>query len=646
MASNVKNEKRLNRVWEQYEDAQAYLVKEGLTTAIPEYVEFYEGNQWPSPTKNTRTMPRPTFNMVEMIVDTKIANVIGQPIKLNFVAEGETMKSSKFTKFAQYQMKEMGMNELNDRAAQDGGIKGTYVYHFYYDEKYAGKRGNYEGGYRCEIIDPLNILFADPTQTDEQKQKWIILVYRADVASVKAMADKGIDKNLIGPDDSESVYYEEEQDGTELCTLLLRYFRKGNEVYFERAVKGTIVNKPRPLNSELITDKQINEFLGIKSNDKEDMGEDTANISQPDAYLEKKEETTKEDIDQYHANLYPIVVGSWKKKDKSIYGRGEVVGLIPNQKAVNFEFAMLLLNHQELGWGKLLVKQNALDGQEPTNTPGEIITDNTPGTAWGITKLEGSGFSAGALNLAPQIVDLTRAVTNSSEIITGDMISKDLSGTAIAQLQAQAQKPYARLQKNFYRSQEKIGKILEQAYKLYYDEKEYMYDLTPDEQMMYGTSESSVLDTFNGKEFRDTKFEVVVEAGAGTQYSEIQSMNILNNLLATQLISLKDYAKLYPETGMPFKSELIAIEETKEKTAIVQLQQMVQQQAQQLEQYQNQTKQYDQVIKQLDGELKKTNSTMQGLQNEYASKITQQNEYIQQLVGAKKSPTIASGNKR
>lgn len=644
MASNVKNEKRLNRVWEQYENAQAYLVQEGLTTAIPDYVKFYEGEQWPSSTAKTRNMPRPTFNMVEMIVDTKIANVISQPIKLNFVAEGDNEKSSKFTKFAQYQMKEMGMNELNDRAAQDGGIKGTYVYHFYYDEKYAGKRGNYEGGYRCEVIDPLNILFADPTQVDEQKQKWIILVYRADVASVKAMADKGIDKNLIGPDDSESVYHEEEQDGTELCTLLLRYFRKGNEVYFERAVKGTIVNKPRPLNSELITDKQINEFLGIKSEEKEDMGEDTANISQPDSELEKKE--NEGDIDKYHANLYPIVVGSWKKKDKSIYGRGEVVGLIPNQKAVNFEFAMLLLNHQELGWGKLLVKQDALQGQEPTNAPGEVITDHTPGNSWGITKLDGSGFSAGALNLAPQIVDLTRAVTNSSEIITGDMISKDLSGTAIAQLQAQAQKPYARLQKNFYRSQEKIGKVLEQAYKLYYEDKEYIYELSPDEQMELGSQDSYVIDTFNGKDFRDTKFEVVVEAGAGTQYSEIQSMNILNNLLATQLISLKDYAKLYPETGMPFKSDLIAIEENKEKTAIVQLQQMVQQQAQQLEQYQGQMKQYDQVIKQLDGELKKTNSTMSSLQNEYASKITKQNEYIQQLVGAKKSPTIVPGNKR
>lgn len=611
---NATKTEKLNKVWTDYEYARNYLIKLGITEDIPEYVKFVQGDQWPAATDKTQNMPRPVFNITEMITDTKISNVVGTPIKLNFIAENDNLASRRFTQFAEYQTKEMGMAELLDKAANDGGIKGTYIFHGYWDEKYHGKRGNYEGGWRTEIIEPLNCLFANPSETDEQKQKWIILVYRSDVDSVKEMADKGVNKDLIVSDTSESFYEEEEQEGSDLCTLLLRYFRKDGEVYFERATKGVIVNKARPLNYELIPKKDIDERLG-----KEPTEEDTANISQPDSTPEDKK-----DIDGFKATLYPIAVGSWKKNDKCIYGRGEVVGLIPNQKAINFEVAMQLLNHQELGWGKLLVKANALQGQEPTNAPGEVITDNTPGSAWGIARLDGAGFSAGALNFAPQIMDMTQSTTQTSKIITGDMVSKDLSGTAIGLLQAQGKKSYGRLQKNFYATYAKYGKVLEQAYKLYYEDKDYLYELTPEEQEKLGTTVPYVKDTFNGENFQDTHFEVVVEAGAGAEYSEVQSLTILNNLLQNQLINLKSFAKLCPATILPFRNELIEIEDAKEKSQVVQLSQIVQKQAEQL-------KQSEVIIKQMDQEVKKTTSITKGLSSEYTNKLNALNAYVAKL---------------
>ena len=638
--STTKAEK-LNKVWTDYENARNYLIKLGITEDIPEFVDFVQGKQWPEATAKTENMPRPTFNMTEMIVDTKVSNVVGSPIKLNFIAEDDNVASRRFTQFANYQIKEMGMDELNDRAASDGGIKGTYVYHGYWDEKYQGKRGNYEGGWRTEIIDPLNILFANPSETNEQKQKWIILVFRSDVDSVKEMADDGVNKDLIVSDTSESFYEEEEQGGTDICTLLLRYFRKDGEVYFERATKGVIVNKAKPLNYNLVSKEDIDKKLG-----KETTEEDTANISQPDSTLEEKK-----DIDGFKATLYPIAVGSWKKNDKCIYGRGEVVGLIPNQKAINFEVAMQLLNHQELGWGKLLVKANALQGQEPTNAPGEVITDNTPGQAWGIARLDGTGFSAGALNFAPQIMEMTQSTTQTSKIITGDMVSKDLSGTAIGLLQAQGKKSYGRLQKNFYATYAKYGKVLEQAYKLYYEDKEYLYELTPEEQQKFNTTAAYAKDTFNGEDYQNTRFEVVVEAGAGAEYSEVQSLTILNSLLQNKMIGLKDFAKLCPATILPFRNELIEIEDAKEQSQVVQLSQIVQKQADQL-------KQSEAIIKQMDQEVKKTTNITKGLSTEYSAKLNALNAYVakleKQLINSKdnlsteqpeKGSVIASDNK-
>jgi len=639
----TNKDEELTQLWEDFGNGKTYQSALGLTNNIPIWVDFLEGRHHPPSTEETKHIPKPIFNMIEMIVDNKISNVLASPIKHNFIAEGDQVATHKFTRFAEYQKKEMGQKKLDNDAAEDGATKGTYIYHYYWDEKAPGKRGNYQGGLRGQIIDIFNVAVSDPTERDEQRQKWIILASRVSVEAVKEMADKGVNKTLIVPDEKETPYSnDKEQEGNEYCTLLLRYFRKDGEVYSERGTKHTIVNKAKPLSPYL--------FLKLEDEEKKKKKKDFAVLPQPAAKLEIHEE---ENIDEFKASLYPVVIGSWKKRHGSIFGRGEVETLIPNQKAVNHEFSMQLLDHQETGHSKILVKPHALGGQEITNIPGEIITDHTGGAFWGIKTLERSNISGTALQLAPQIVDLTRTVTNSSEVITGEMISKDLSGLAIAQLQAQSQKPIARLQKNFWESQEKIGKILVQFYKLYYEDKEFTYDLTPEEfnllqqqNMQMGITQpvnQKQFDVFDGSEFIDTNFEVVVEVGAGTQYSELQSMSMLNGLLSGGFIDFMTYIKLYPEQGMPFKSELIATEEAKQRSELQQLRALVQQMAQELEKQGSYSKEQDKAIKQLTGEVQKSHRIIGDLEKEYSEKITAQNQFVLEMLGKNQQQTGEKG---
>ena len=69
---------------------------------------------------------------------------------------------------------------------------------------------------RCEIIDALNIFFANPTELDEQKQEWILIASRENVKSVQEKADKGVDKDLIIADTNDSKYGTIEQEGDKL----------------------------------------------------------------------------------------------------------------------------------------------------------------------------------------------------------------------------------------------------------------------------------------------------------------------------------------------------------------------------------------------------------------------------------------------
>ena len=54
----------------------------------------------------------------------------------------------------------------------------------------SGLDSSYIGGVRGQIIDPLDILFANPQQKDEQKQEWIAIRSREEVEFIKQIADK------------------------------------------------------------------------------------------------------------------------------------------------------------------------------------------------------------------------------------------------------------------------------------------------------------------------------------------------------------------------------------------------------------------------------------------------------------------------
>jgi hypothetical protein len=635
MSKQDKYIERAKEIWHEYEIGQSYQMQMGFTSAFKKYRDFFEGNQWAKPTDKTRNLPRPVLNICSLIVDNKVSNILGSPVKLNFMGEHEE-DTSKMTRFAEWQQKEMGQEALDEEACENGAVEGTYVYHYYWDETASGRQGEYEGALRGQIIDPLNIYVANPTETDCQRQAYIIIASREEVRAVKEMCDEGINKELIVPDDEDQSYNTTEQDNEELdkklCTVLLRYFRKDGEVYFEKCTKQTIVNTPRALNPE-INEKYLERL---------ENGEDSEVTETPDAETDN--------FDQPKADLYPIEIGVWKRRKNCIFGRGEVEEIIPNQKAINFEIAMELLNHQELGWGKILVKANALNGQVIDNTPGQVITDYTPGNQWGITRLDGSQMTAAGTQIVATLMEQTRVCNNASEILTGEVLSKDLSGVAIQQIQAQAQKPVAKLQRAFWRSKERIGKILEMFYKFYYEDTEFTYDLKPDEMQTIRERDRQMginrdiqktqFDVFNGEEFKGEKFSVVVEAGAGTRFSEIMAMDTLNTLFINGTIDrmsnerLEQFITLYPDSAMPFKSELRAIIKAQKESELGILKQATEEQKVQIEQLSSYAQSLETVNKNLEAQVKQMENLIAKQEKGYQGRIKKQNEILGKMFGS------------
>lgn len=608
-------------LWDDYQNGLSYQASTGLSKKIPMFVKFFEGDQWAAATKNTKNLPRPVINIIKMICRNKKSAILSTPVKIIYRAEDETADVEKFNNFADYIQKEIGQEALDKKAINDGVIKGSYFYHYYWDSEAKGKSGAKEGGLRCEIIDPLSIFFSDPTQLDEQKQEWILIASRENVKSVKAKCDGDVDKDAIVADEADNKYGTIEQDGDKLCTVLTRYFRKNGEVYCEKATKSVVINKPFAITPDL---EGAAKELGIAE-------EDAPNNSTPDK--PEAESLIPETVKAY---LYPIVVGNYEVRERCIYGLGEVEGLIPNQKAINFNIAMALLNNQETAWGKYIVAPNALKGQVITNEPGQILVDYT-GTGQGIRKMTEQAIQSQPLQLIDTITQLTRVVTGSTEVMTGETLGTGMSGAAIAQLQSQAAQPIEELKDSFWLVKEKQGKVLAQFFKLYYTEKDFTYTATAPKDGTYplqgGISEEvQMADTFNSDDFKSTDFSIVVEATSGTKASAAGDINALDVLLAKGLISMKTYLKAYPKDALSNRSEILKGIEEDEKSQITALNEQLKQAQQQSVELAKIVEQQKATVDKVIAVIKENNELKTYIANLYteaSEKITAANKQIQ-----------------
>lgn len=541
----MRKEELAKKIWDDWQKGLAYQKKLRLKEVCEQCTDFFEGRQWAQATDRTKNMPRPVENIIEYIVNGKKANILSSKISVIYKpvvynqeeAELATEGATSFTNFANHIKKEIKQEDLDNQAILDGLVKGPYIFHYFWDKEKKTGMAKFDGGLNGQVIDCLSIVFANPKQKDEQKQKWIIIQSRENVETLKSIAKKNgatqVELELItADDDTEKNYDAEEQDGEVYATVLTRYFRKDGEVYYTKSTQNMTIQEETSLTPDASKVKlEINEETNKTNEDKEQVDID------------------KPEQNGFRITLYPIIVGSYKEREKSIYGRGEVEPLIPAQKAINFNYAMMQMVGQNMGFPKVLTRPRALQGKTITNTPGEIITDYSPNFD-GIKYLNPPAFSNMPLTVADKLIEITRVITGATEVVNGEVLGRNMSGSAIVALQTQAKVPIEDMQKRFWRVHEKIARIWEQFFKAY-----YRFDVPYAVESENGQYSS----IFNGSMYQNMDFETTIDVGPGSAYSESLSINLLEQALQRGDITFDDYIDLYPETAMPFKAKLKGI---------------------------------------------------------------------------------------
>ncbi|MBR6735441.1 MAG: hypothetical protein IKL92_01055 [Oscillospiraceae bacterium] len=530
-------------LWQRYRNGRHYQAAMGFNTIFPQCIEFKEGRQWPAPTKATRNLPRPVFNLCERCVRTKRANVLNQSIKMVFSpAEGvtgeantahEEIGAKAFGDFANSLWKELHQDELNEDFIDDAATIGTGIFHYYWDSDVTGgTRFPWRGALRGETIDPSCIFFGNPQDTDVQAQPYIIIASRATVESVRELArTEGMHEDevrLIVPDGESPEEYEasrREIEDERKCTLLTMYYRHGGSVYFDRGTQTADIIKGRSLTPGMP------DLRKSVSYDEE--------VPEPD-------NLENEIVRTAVITRYPIAVMSWQKRKRSIYGIGEVEGMIPSQKAVNWLMGMNILSAQDTAWPKMIARPGALR-QEVTNTPGEIIEDFSP-AGDGIRYLAPPPVSSSTTVLVDKITDLLQYSTGVSEVVSGEPFTSTMAASAIIALQNQAKQPIESIQRRFYRVVEEVGRIWEEFFKTYYS-----MPRTVAARTLKGEKSSIV---FVGTDFSDVDFSLEIDVGAGSEYSESLAQASLEKLFDMGQIDVDTYIELCPKNILPFKEQL------------------------------------------------------------------------------------------
>ena len=530
-------------IYTRFENGKQWKREEGHYTKFPEYDRYLAGIQWPPATVKTKHMPRPVLNIMKRIGSFKVSSVMRQPLKAKFTPqEISTITEDKDEKKLLEIGKILGLyiDTLRDRLDEEKTdeiiltksmtVGAGFAHTFWNNEIVRGNGKDVKGELEREIIDSLNVYFDNPQEEDPQKQQRIRIIQPKLVSELKQLA-----KELGKSEDEINSIVPDDKDDDE------KYDKQLNE-------------NDNGCKADFITEYEIKRV-------QEDTNEDEE-VEEGEEPRKKKEWVTKvfwtkatktlifqENVELKGHKLIPISSCIWERRNFSAYGTSEIGHLIPNQKAINFLIAMMLLSAQNTGWPSLVVDDKAVK-TNPTNTPGEIHRIDTSKTGGNVSNamryLDAGSFANQIFNVVDQLVSYTKDFAGANESALGE--SKDLSGQAINRLQTASAIPLETNKRNFRDYKKQNARIDSEFFMNNYTKRDLMFK-----------NQDGQLETFefNPEDIQGARFDIGIDIGTDTEYSAELSEASLKGLLDQGLIDLKQFLNHVDPKVAPYASKML-----------------------------------------------------------------------------------------
>lgn len=459
---------------------------------VQEARDFYNGNQYPK--ENPKNWIRVTMNIVAFCVNLKSSKINGTSTYIQFTCDDDSVDCVHLEEFDDYNRKKMDETTNNFQANINGFTDGTAISYIRFDEDDTSYKGIYKGGLVEEQIDILRFAVANPFIKEIQNQKWVMFWTDNEVGAVREMVEREDEeelervKQLIVPDDydnnNSNTDYNREFITHRVCTVFTRYFKINGEVYFMMSTKNVnLFEYPHAL-SPIITDS-VNEKVKKIVDDYNKKNQDNENYKVKDLAIDYEDVIAQvpdpEPIDykeygeiQERFSLYPFARYVPEEMMNSFYGKSDVKEIIPSQKAINYQLSMQVKCSENNAYNKIFAKPDALQGQEVTTDPGQILYDYSKGiNGWGVKFAESQPMPTGMMDFTERFLSMVRIVNGFNDVMDGSTSTSDMSGYLYQQMVKNANTPLEQIQKQFWKYLKDKAAIRLMFYKFYVDTAKY-----------------------------------------------------------------------------------------------------------------------------------------------------------------------------
>ena len=507
--------------WELYESGIRY--NNALEGSDKNYydvinanIAFANGDQWRNVVADG--LPKPVFNIIKRVKQFKIASLKSdniaisiQPMEYRPQSEDAKMQAKvKATDLVNAEIKNVletvNFDSLSRTLLSDGFDTGDYCLHWYFDtsvQPYKQYAPDVKGVICAEIIDATNVMFGNPNTRKVEKQPYILLVGRDLVKNLRDEYKKyhKDDGWTAIEEDSDTEYQmgdngkvEVDAEGYKKALYIIKYFKKKGKVYAHKFVKGTYIYEDKD--------------TGMRR--------------------------------------YPIAFNNYEEVKGSYHGRAETTGIIPNQIAINKMFAMVIYHLMLTAFPTAVYDADRIESW--TNEIGTAIpitnlqNESIRNVAGYLEPATMSGQIMQAIELAMQYTKETLGVGDAS---LGNVTMNN--ATAIIAIQKSAAVPLENVKAAFYEFVEDCGNII-------IDMMAAKYGIRP--VVLERDNERSV-EMFDFSTLDGMWLHIKTDVGSASYFSEVASLQTLDNLLNNGMIEFVEYLKRVPDELIPQKQQLI-----------------------------------------------------------------------------------------
>lgn len=501
------------QVQAEYQKMLGYNTAVNLDETVRANENFFIGKQWEG--VDAKGLPTPVYNFLKQVVLFSVANITTDNIKMQAtplacertpedVERVAEIVNKEFDRLFEFNRVPNLVREYMRNAAVDGD---SCLFTFWDDTVDAGF--GLRGGIRTEIVDNMRVGFGNTACRDPQKQPYILIERREMTKELRRAAHEAGNPRWgdIQPD-TENHNTDSYKNSTERSTVLLRMWkeRKTGTVWACEASGRVMLREPW------------------------DMG----------------------------LQLYPVTWINWDYIPDSYHGQALVTGLIPNQIFVNKLFAMSMISLMTSAFPRTVY--------DKTRIP---KWNNAVGAAIGVNGGDVSGVAKiiDPAQISPQIaqfiqtsVDYTRQFLGATSAALGETRPDNTS--AIIALQRAASIPSEITKQNLYKSIEDLGRIYLDFMAAYYGKRKVQVSM-PDvgaDILAFAGKDPEELETvlFDYGLLNEMPMALKLDVGASSYWSEMASVQTLDNLLMQDKITIEEYLERIPDGYIPKRQELIA----------------------------------------------------------------------------------------